>query len=110
MPSAPTQDPDDLPPVTLMRAPVKGRGTVWAIEHRFSKDQRHGFDDGWGTLEQLAADDAAALEAAPPDTEVTLERVKTILAGNDSPDIGFDLSINPYRGCEHVITRHAVCD
>jgi len=84
-----------------MRVPVKGRGTVWAIEHRFSKDQRHSFDDGWGTLEQLADEDAAALEAAPPGTEVTLERVKTILAGNDSPDIGFDLSINPYRGCEH---------
>jgi DNA repair photolyase len=101
MPSTPRPDPADLPPVTLMRAPVKGRGTVWAIEHRFSKDQRHSFDDGWGTLEQLAADDAASLDAAPPDTEVTLERVKTILAGNDSPDIGFDLSINPYRGCEH---------
>jgi DNA repair photolyase len=94
-------DPDDLPPATLMRAPVKGRGTVWAIEHRFSKDQRQGFDDGWGTLEQLAAEDAEALETAPPDTLVTLERVKTILAGNQSPDIGFDLSINPYRGCEH---------
>jgi DNA repair photolyase len=97
----PATDADDLPSVTLMRAPVKGRGTVWAIEHRFSKDERHGFDDGWGTLEQLAADDAAALQAAPPDTLVTLERVKTILAGNQSPDIGFDLSINPYRGCEH---------
>jgi DNA repair photolyase len=34
-------------------------------------------------------------------TQVIEERVKTILAGNDSPDIGFDLSINPYRGCEH---------
>jgi DNA repair photolyase len=36
-----------------------------------------------------------------PQTQVIEERVKTILAGNDSPDIGFDLSINPYRGCEH---------
>ncbi len=92
-----------------MRAPVKGRGTVWAIEHRFSKDQRHSFDDGWGTLEQLADEDAAALDAAPLGTEVTLERVKTILAGNDSPDIGFDLSINPYRGCEHVIPQKRLC-
>jgi DNA repair photolyase len=99
--SAPRDDADDLPPATRMRAPVKGRGTVWAIEHRFSKDERHSFDDGWGTLEQLAAEDAASLEEAPPGTVVTLERVKTILAGNDSPDIGFDLSINPYRGCEH---------
>jgi len=79
-----------------MFAPTKGRGTVWAIEHRFSNDQRESFDDGWGTLEQAAHE-----EHLKPDTQVIEEHVKTILAGNDSPDIGFDLSINPYRGCEH---------
>lgn len=93
--------PDDAadPPATLMYAPataLKGRGTVWALEHRFTRDPREGFDDGWGTLEQAARDGEA-----PPDTQVTEERVKSILTGNDSPDIGFDLSINPYRGCEH---------
>ncbi len=36
-----------------------------------------------------------------PGTEVTLEQARSILSANDSPDIGFDLSINPYRGCEH---------
>ena len=36
--------------------PLKGRGTVWAIEHRFSTDQRSEFDDGWGTLEQAATE------------------------------------------------------
>jgi DNA repair photolyase len=75
---------------------LKGRGSSWALAHRFSKDERLAYDDGWGTLDQ------AVLEPAlPPTTQVLEEQVKTILAGNDSPDIGFDLSVNPYRGCEH---------
>ena len=77
-------------------AALKGRGTMWALEHRFSTDTRSEFDDGWGTLEQ-----AAAAERLPPATQVLEEQVGRILSGNDSPDIGFDLSINPYRGCEH---------
>ncbi len=88
--------PTDPPAATLMLAPVKGRGTVWALEHRFSRDTRENFDDGWGTLEQVAREEALA-----PGTHIIEERVKSILAGNDSPDIGFGLSINPYRGCEH---------
>jgi len=84
------------PAATLLYAPVKGRGTVWALEHRFASDQREAFDDGWGTLEQAAREEVLA-----PQTQIIEERVKSILAGNDSPDIGFDLSINPYRGCEH---------
>lgn len=82
-----------------MAAPVgalKGRGTAWALQHRFSAEQRDDFDDGWGTLEQAAEQGPQA-----PATQVQEERVNRILAGNDSPDIGFDLSINPYRGCEH---------
>ena len=84
------------PAATLMLAPVKGRGTVWAIEHRFSKDTRSDFDDGWGLLDQAALEERQA-----PGTQVIEEQARGILAGNDSPDIGFDLSINPYRGCEH---------
>jgi DNA repair photolyase len=75
---------------------IKGRGTAWALPHRFSSDQRESFDDGWGTLDQEAGE-----EHLPPGTQVINEQVKSILTGNDSPDIGFDLSINPYRGCEH---------
>lgn len=75
---------------------LKGRGTAWAIEHRFSTDARDDFDDGWGTLEQ-----AALAEQSAPPTQVLEENVHGILSGNDSPDIGFDVSINPYRGCEH---------
>ena len=86
----------NVPNATLIFAPTKGRGTVWAIEHRFSVNQRESFDDGWGSLEQAARE-----EHLRPDTQVIEEHVKSVLTGNDSPDIGFDLSINPYRGCEH---------
>ncbi|HRC37265.1 MAG TPA: radical SAM protein, partial [Rubrivivax sp.] len=79
-----------------MLAPLKGRGTVWAIEHRFSAQTSAEFDDGWGTLDQAALEERQA-----PGTQVIEEHARGILAGNDSPDIGFDLSINPYRGCEH---------
>lgn len=78
------------------RTPTKGRGTVWAIEHRYSHQTGESYDDGWGTLDQEAAQ-----ERLGPETTVIEERVKSILAKNDSPDLSFDLSINPYRGCEH---------
>ena len=75
---------------------LKGRGTAWAIEHRFTTQATESWDDGWGTLEQAAQE-----QHLPPSTRLIEERVKSILASNDSPDISFDLSINPYRGCEH---------
>ena len=75
---------------------VKGRGTVWAIGHRFNERSRDAFDDGWGTLEQAALEEHSA-----PTTQIIEENARSILASNESPDIGFDLSINPYRGCEH---------
>jgi len=76
--------------------PIKGRGTAWALPHRFTRDIHDTFDDGWGTLEQAASE-----APVPVGTEVIEERVKSIIAANDSPDISFDFSINPYRGCEH---------
>ncbi len=85
------RDSSDVP-----RAPVKGRGTVWAIEHRFTRHAHESYDDGWGTLEQAAQEEQLA-----PATHVIEENVRSIVASNDSPDIHFDLSINPYRGCEH---------
>jgi DNA repair photolyase len=88
---------DERPrPEEQVRGPVKGRGTVWAIEHRYSRQGSESYDDGWGTLEQAATEERLA-----PETTVIEERVKSILSGNDSPDLHFDLSINPYRGCEH---------
>lgn len=76
--------------------PFKGRGTVWAIESRFSTRQHEAFDDGWGSLDQAVQD-----ETLPPRTRLIEQVARSILSGNDSPDIGFDFSINPYRGCEH---------
>ncbi|MBV8469132.1 MAG: PA0069 family radical SAM protein [Burkholderiaceae bacterium] len=75
---------------------LKGRGTAWQVLHRFESVQRDAFDDGWGTLDQAALEVPLA-----PATEIIEEQVRSILSGNQSPDIGFDLSINPYRGCEH---------
>ena len=86
--------PPDAP--IRVAPPLKGRGTAWAIEHRYSSRQHEDFDDGWGSLEQCADE-----QSLPPGTQVVEERVKSILAANESPDIHFDLSINPYRGCEH---------
>ena len=80
--------------------PIKGRGTAWRVAHRFSKDSRENFDDGWGPGEPQGEDDDFA-SAQPPRTQVREEHVKSILSANDSPDVPFELSINPYRGCEH---------
>jgi DNA repair photolyase len=78
-------------------APVlKGRGTAWAIAHRFERDAREAIDDGWGTLDQSATQERLA-----PGTTVVEEHARRILSTNDSPDIEFDVAINPYRGCEH---------
>jgi len=74
----------------------KGRGTPWDLPHRFSSVVHEDFDDGWGTLEQSVLEQPLA-----PTTQIIDEQVRSILSPNDSPDIGFDLSINPYRGCEH---------
>src|SRR5215218_10394580 len=73
------------------RLPTKGRGTVWAIEHRYSRQMGESYDDGWGTLDQEAGE-----ERLGPETTVIEERVKSILSKNDSPDLDFDLSVNPY--------------
>jgi DNA repair photolyase len=84
------------PPDSVVHLPLRGRGTAWAIQHRFTVAAHEAFDDGWGTLDQ-----AVHQERLPPETQVIDEHVKSILAANDSPDVAFDLSINPYRGCEH---------
>lgn len=69
----------------------KGRGAAINPEGRFEHDAREAFDDGW-----IPDSEAPALG-----TQVTDERVKSIISRNDSPDIPFAQSINPYQGCEH---------
>jgi len=99
MPTVRERDPDAEVPAAgwqPVAGPIKGRGTSWAMPHRFTRDIHDTFDDGWGTLDQAASE-----APVPAGTEVIEERVKSIIAANDSPDISFDFSINPYRGCEH---------
>ena len=74
---------------------TKGRGATENGAGRFARQVAEPVDDGWGTLEALLA------TAAPPKTELFADASRTIIAKNTSPDIPFDRSINPYRGCEH---------
>jgi DNA repair photolyase len=73
-------------------AGVNGRGAVSNASGRFERTHRVLTDDGWGTL-----------DAEPPvlKTSVAIDASRSIIARNDSPDLPFDRSINPYRGCEH---------
>jgi DNA repair photolyase len=71
----------------------KGRGATINPEGRFESLQREAFDDGWDAEPQEGP--------GRPKTTVTPERAKSIITRNDSPDIPFTSSINPYRGCEH---------
>jgi DNA repair photolyase len=91
--------PDEWAAASATPRAVKGRGTAWAIEHRFSRERHEPFDDGWGA--QMAESPRDAQAGTRLATEVSEEQVRSLLAANPSPDVGFDLSINPYRGCEH---------
>jgi DNA repair photolyase len=74
---------------------IKGRGTTLAPQSRYARLAREGADDGW------TRSDEEGDEAAPPRTTVVDRPAKSIISRNDSPDIGFSQSINPYLGCEH---------
>ena len=84
-------------PITLVR---KGRGAVSNIAHRFESVVRQRDSDAAEAerLERGGFDDEALPALA---TSTTFETAKTLITYNESPDIGFDRSINPYRGCEH---------
>jgi DNA repair photolyase len=69
----------------------RGRGAKSNSSGRFEPQAKVVFDDGWQSLEELP----------PFKTVVQEEKARKIITRNDSPDIGFDRSINPYRGCEH---------
>jgi DNA repair photolyase len=95
--------PDGTPHLSLDAAPGyalpptarHGRGAGLNPAVRFESTAREAFDDGWGTLE------AAFADLPPLPTTLTKDHAKSALAWNDSPDIGFDRAVNPYRGCEH---------
>ena len=86
-------------PIRINEAPrplvFKGRGTVSNSVGRFEHLERVEDDDGWGNLD---------LEQSGRTTEVIIDSTRSIINYNDSPDISFDRSINPYRGCEHGCT------
>ena len=80
-------------------AKLKGRGAASNPAGRFESRSYVREDDGWTPDEAL--DDALDMQPARPRTQVTIETARSIISRNDSPDIGFSQSINPYRGCEH---------
>lgn len=73
----------------------KGRGATFNPANRFESTATSPFDDGWDTL------DADRAEDAPPRTVLIKDNARSVIAWNQSPDIGFDRAVNPYRGCEH---------
>ena len=76
---------------TITKDMVRGRGARSNVSGRFECNKRLLFDDGWQSLDEQPA----------VKTEVFEERPKKLINRNTSPDLNFELSINPYRGCEH---------
>mgnify|MGYP003388803148 FL=1 len=70
---------------------IKGRGTANKIDSRYLQYQCEGFADEWDF----------SVDTTSTKTTVSDEKVRTIISRNSSPDIPFELSTNPYRGCEH---------
>jgi DNA repair photolyase len=79
-------------PMTEFTKRIKGRATVNNPANRFSDTHHEAFDDGWGAQ----GDDPDA-----PTTELIPDASRSVLVYNQSPDVPFDRSVNPYRGCEH---------
>lgn len=77
--------------VAIDAARRRGRGAQTNASGRYEHEARAAFDDGWQSLDELP----------PFKTSVGIDTARKVISRNDSPDIGFDRSINPYRGCEH---------
>ena len=84
--------------MTAPSGPTKGRGATFNPANRYRSEQREAVDDGW----EPPVDEAVDNDEPPPlKTTVRIQPARTIISRNDSPDIPFEQSINPYRGCEH---------
>jgi DNA repair photolyase len=96
-PSTPAGAPSDVPAdvpelsVAIEKARRRGRGAQSNASGRYEAEARVTFDDGWQSLDDLPAFK----------TTVEIDTARKVITRNESPDIGFDRSINPYRGCEH---------
>src|ERR1700690_835125 len=95
LPSAPAgefvDDATELLGVVVEHERRRGRGAQTNASGRYEPLARIAFDDGWRSLDELP----------PFKTTVQTDATRKIITRNESPDIGFDRSINPYRGCEH---------
>ena len=93
-PSPPMQEPEigvrDAPPAVR-----RGRGVSANVGNRFDPLAATAFDDGWGSVEQ------ETLAPPPVATTLTPDASRSAISWNESPDLGFDRAVNPYRGCEH---------
>src|SRR5574343_1081650 len=86
----PMEDFEPAPSSEIPAHPVKGRGAAGNVAHRFSSETRQAEADGWEPP-----------EPSLPQTRLLVDSAKSIISRNESPDLGFDQSLNPYRGCEH---------
>lgn len=95
-------------------AALRGRGAVSNVRHRFEQTERVPADDGWSTpagdIDTCSESPGVkpsrgyipiAAHSSVSQTSVTAEQARKLLSRNDSPDIPFDVAVNPYRGCEH---------
>src|SRR5215467_4009252 len=89
--SAGASPPDEFTGTGVDRERRRGRGAQSNATGRYEPQAREGFDDGWQSFEDLP----------PFQTTVAIDTARKVITRNDSPDIPFDRSINPYRGCEH---------
>jgi DNA repair photolyase len=76
---------------------LKGRGAPSNLQGRYEGQTRESVDDGWTASDEHIG----AVDQVPLKTEVVFETAKSILSRNSSPDVPFNVSLNPYRGCEH---------
>ena len=91
-----TESQSNEAPAPIVRPLLfRGRGATVRPDGRFESQRREVFDDGWRQEEgEEECDDQLA-------TELIIDTAKSVITENKSPDISFELSINPYRGCEH---------
>ncbi|HKJ83323.1 MAG TPA: PA0069 family radical SAM protein [Mariprofundaceae bacterium] len=77
----------------MRETPIKGRGAIANPSGRFAEQQSEVLDDGWWQEDEPT-----------PQTRILVDTARSVISYNDSPDVPFDRSINPYRGCEHGCT------
>lgn len=86
------EQPESEAAASLQRGVRKGRGAASNRAGRYERHKTEALDDGWGNLDE---------DAPPLRTDIQPDASRTVITRNTSPDLGFDRSINPYRGCEH---------